>query len=247
MNAEELLQEALERRMDECEAALGHRFTDRKLLSLALTHSSLKDEWTDCNERLEFLGDSVIGLSVSEHLFCTFPRLAEGELTRIKSMVVSRSALADVGKTLDLKRYLRVGKGIRVKRSIPPSLLANAFEALIGAVYLDAGFEPARNLVLGRIEERIAAFVRRRQVRNHKAALQQAAQRIFATIPSYRLVDTTGPEHKKEFVVEARIGERTFQPGHGSTKKQAEQRAAREALKVLKQEHGQDFAAPSVA
>src|SRR5690606_6064780 len=126
------------RKLDALEKAMGPAFGDRGLLALALTHSSLRDPWTHSNERLEYLGDSVLGLAVAEHLFCAFPTDAEGELTRLKSLVVSRQALARVAKALDLKAHLRVGKGIRKRGAIPPSLLANAVEALIGAVYLDA-------------------------------------------------------------------------------------------------------------
>lgn len=231
-----------EAQLDACEKVLGHWFVDRSLLDLALTHSSLKDPWTESNERLEFLGDSVIGLAVSEHLFCTLADLPEGELTRIKSIVVSRSALAKVGKELGLKDFLRVGKGIRKRRAIPPSLVANAVEAVIGAVYLDAGFEVARDLVIAYIDALLANVSRRKDTHNHKAALQHAAQKGFGTTPRYRVMQTDGPDHKREFMIEAIVGERAFPPGRGTTKKQAEQRAARQAMRVLKQEYGADLA-----
>jgi len=231
-----------EQKLRQCEQAIGHRFRDRSLLELALTHSSLRDPWTESNERLEFLGDSVIGLSVSEHLFCAFPEHAEGELTRIKSIVVSRPSLAKLGKQLDLKQFLRVGKGIRKRRTIPPSLIANTVEALVGAVYLDAGYESARSLILGLLEDQLLRVTKRRDVRNYKATLQQSVQKRFGVTPRYRVLEAVGPDHKKEFVVEALIDGTAYAPARGSTKKQAEQRAAREALRALRQEHGSDLA-----
>ncbi|MFH0943951.1 MAG: ribonuclease III [Planctomycetota bacterium] len=238
MSDEKAAKAEREKKLRECQKAIGHRFTDRTLLELALTHSSLKDPWTESNERLEFLGDSVIGLAVSEHLFCTHADYPEGELTRIKSIVVSKSALARVGRTLDIRQFLRVGKGIRKRRSIPPSLIANTVEALVGAVYLDAGFEVARAMVLSHLQELLGKVTKRRDVRNYKAALQQSVQRQFGTTPQYRVLETVGPDHKKEFVIEALVAKRAFPSAKGSTKKQAEQRAAKEALRALKQEHG---------
>ncbi len=229
---------ALERKakLARCEAAIGHEFQDRSLLELALTHSSLKDAWTPSNERLEYLGDSVIGLAVAEHLFLNFPDLQEGELTRIKSVVVSRAGLAKLGRALDLQGYLRVGKGLLSRRALPPSLLANCLEALVGAIYLDAGFEAARARVLEWIDRPIRTAAARRDARNWKAELQHAAQRQLNLTPRYQMLEAVGPDHKKEFAIVAIVGERKFPQGRGSTKKQAEQRAARLALKELKGE-----------
>jgi ribonuclease-3 len=230
-----------ERQLAACEEALGHHFTDRSLLELALTHSSARDPWTESNERLEFLGDAVIGLVVSENLFCENPDETEGELTRLRSLVVSRDALAKVDKANELKPYLRVGKGIRKSRRMPPSMISNAFEALVGALYMDAGYETARTLILEWLEDRIRRASVRRDVTNYKAALQQVAQRLFRQTPTYRLLEAHGPDHRKEFHVEAVVNGRGFPAGRGSTKKQAEQRAARAAMRVLKQEHGDDL------
>ena len=242
MSNEKAEQAEKEKKLRDCEQSIGHKFTDRSLLELALTHSSLRDPWTESNERLEFLGDSVIGLAISEHLFCTHSDYAEGELTRIKSIVVSRTALAKLGKQLELKHFLRVGKGIRTRRTIPPSLIANTVEALVGAVYLDASYETARALVLQHLQELLSSVTKRRDVRNYKAALQQSVQKRFGVTPRYRVLETAGPDHKKEFVVEALIEGKSYAPARGSTKKQAEQRAAREALRALRQEHGSDLA-----
>lgn len=225
-----------EKRLDELEVVLRHRFTKRDLLRLALTHSSLKDEWTQSNERLEFLGDSVLGLAVSNYLFTTFPDLHEGELTKLRSMTVSEPALIALGKRLELGRQLRVGKGIRKGRAVPQSLIANAVEAIVGAVYLDAGFETARDLVVSWMEVEIAKLTAKRIATNYKAALQQLTQRSFARHPVYAVLTELGPDHKKEFVIAVRIGDRQFPSAKGKTKKLAEQRAARLALRVLKKD-----------
>lgn len=234
MTDEDALAKERARKLDALEQKIGHDFVDRTLLELALTHSSLRDPWTESNERLEFLGDSVLGLAVAEHLFVMFPDAAEGEMTRLKSLLVSRDALAKVARALDMKTFLRVGKGIRKRGAIPASLLSNTIEALIGAVYLDAGFEEARAFVLTHFDAQVKALRRRPAERNYKATLQQELQRRFGTTPGYRLLDTVGPDHKKEFIIEAFVGDRIFGSGKGSTKKQAEQRAAREALRELK-------------
>ena len=226
-----------ELRLKNCEQALGHTFVDRSLLELALTHSSLRDPWNESNERLEFLGDAVVGAVVSEYLFCHFPELPEGELTRLKSIVVSRSGLGRIAKDMGIKDYLRVGKGIRKSRSIPISLQSNAMEAIVGAVYLDCGFESCRDLVVSWLEESLQRAARRTDVTNYKAALQQMAQKLYQQTPRYNLLETVGPDHKKEFVIEAVVGKRQFEAATGSTKKQAEQRAARSALRVLKKEN----------
>lgn len=224
-----------------CEDALGYRFTDRSLLQLALTHSSLKDEWTASNERIEFLGDSVLGLAVAEHLFCALPDVPEGVLTRIRSQVVSRDALTDLARQLKLRRFLRVGKGIRKTRTLPPSLLANAVEAVIGAIYLDAGFEVARTHVLDWLGPVLEDAASGQKIKNHKAALQQVTQRMFGCTPTYEVVEACGPDHDKEFVIQVAIKTRTFPAGRGPNKKNAEQRAARIALRDLKREHGSGF------
>lgn len=224
-----------------CEEALGYRFTDRALLQLALTHSSLRDEWTESNERMEFLGDSVLGLAVAEHLFCGHPDLPEGVLTRIRSQVVSRDALTGLARQLKLRRFLRVGRGIRKTRTLPPSLLANAVEAVIGAIYLDAGFETAREHVLQWLGPVLDDAASGQKTKNHKAALQQVTQRLFGCTPCYAVVEASGPDHDKEFMIQVEIEDRTFPAGRGPNKKSAEQRAARIALRDLKREHGAGF------
>jgi ribonuclease III len=230
------LAELREKKLDALEATLGLRFANRDLLRLALTHSSLRDEFTQSNERLEFLGDSVLGLAVAQHLFATFPALHEGELTKLKSMTVSGAALTAIGKRLELVRFLDVGKGVRKGRGVPPSLIANAVEAIVGAVYLDAGFDAVRELVVSWLDAEVRRAAEKRSAINHKAALQQMTQRVFASVPSYAVIEELGPDHKKEFVIAVRIGVREFPQAKGKTKKIAEQRAARLALRELKRD-----------
>jgi ribonuclease III len=236
-----------ELRLERCQKALGYRFTDRSLLELALTHSSLRDPWTESNERLEYLGDAVVGLVVSEQMFCLHPKSQEGELTRLRSMVVSRDSLANVAKELDLRAYLRVGKGMKRGNALPPSLLTNTVEALIGAIYLDAGFESARAVVLSWLESHILKARRKRVLENFKAEFQHLAQVRRGITPTYDLVESVGPDHKKKFTVKARLVEREFPPATGSSKKQAEQRAAKEALKVFRSEASVDGPPPDPA
>lgn len=230
------LEKERDKKITELEGRLNYRFSNRELIRLALTHSSLRDPWTDANERLEFLGDSVIGLAVATHLFNAFPTQTEGDLTRLKSSVVSGAALVEIGKRFAVASYLRVGKGIRKGRGVPQSLIANALEAIVGAIYLDSNFETVRDLIVSWLEEDIKKLGTKRAAANYKAALQQSTQRLFGKHPTYSVLDEVGPDHKKEFVIAARIGDRLFAPAKGKTKKIAEQRAARLALRELKRD-----------
>jgi ribonuclease-3 len=214
----------------ECEAAIGHPFADRHLLEEALTHSSTKARNRPSNERLEFLGDAVLGLVISEYLFKKLPHAPEGELTRIKSSVVSRATLAERAADLKLDAFAHIGKGLRRKGTPPVSILANLFEALIAAVYLDGGIDPARRLILAQLEETIEQVETRRQGQNFKALLQEHAQQARGLTPTYRLLHARGPDHRKEFQVAALLGEKPHGTGSGPSKKEAEQQAARQTL-----------------
>lgn len=218
------------------EQALGHRFTDRQVLITALTHPSLIDVTKVSYERLEFLGDAVLGLVVAEHLYRLFPDADEGELTRIKSSVVSRTALGHLGKRLRLVEHLRMAKGMHQQGPIPRSVIANATEALIGALHCDAGLEKARKFVL----EQLGALIRRsstkRAASNHKSLLQLHTQQLGEGTPTYEVLTTHGPDHERIFEVRALLGTRAFPSARGNSKKQAEQRAAKNALRELKAE-----------
>ncbi len=220
------------------EEALEHKFRRKKLLLEALTHSSVKDEKHPSNERLEFLGDSVLGLIVTEYLFKTFKDLDEGQLTSVKSIVVSRTSLAKVAKEIAIRKYLRVGRGISKNRSIPVSLLADSVEALIGAVYLDGGMRAARRFIVNRFAPLAGKALKSRKSLNYKSRLQYFVQKKFGVTPHYRLLSQEGPEHNKKFKLAATVGRDEYPPGLGNTKKEAGQRAAREALKVLQEKYG---------
>ncbi|MBI4229304.1 MAG: ribonuclease III, partial [Planctomycetes bacterium] len=217
-------------RLTGCEDAIHYKFWDRRLLREALTHSSAKDESHPSNERMEFLGDSVLGLIVCEHLYRTRPAAQEGPLTEIKSAVVSRAALGKRAKEMELERWLIVGKGTGRGGRIPASLHANLFEALICAVYLDAGFEVARLFVLRHLSGVIPAVAESREGVNYKSLLQQWAQRELGVTPGYRVISESGPEHHKTFEVRSMLGAEEGSMGNGRSKKEAEQEAARLTL-----------------
>ncbi len=211
---------------------IHYKFWDRRLLREALTHSSAKDDLHPSNERMEFLGDSVLGLIICEHLYRTRPTAQEGPLTEIKSAVVSRAALGKRAKEMELETWLIVGKGTGRGGRIPASLHANLFEALICAVYLDAGFEVARLFVLKHLEGVIPAITEQREGVNYKSLLQQWAQRELGVTPGYRVISESGPEHHKTFEVRAMLGSEEGSMGNGRSKKEAEQEAARLTLEA---------------
>ena len=220
------------------EERLGHGFENRSLLKQALTHASAAAGTGTDNERLEFLGDSVVSLAVNDHLYRYFTQSAEGTLTVIKSAVVSTSALARRARALELGRLAVLGRGMPRAGSLSDSVLANLFEAVVGALYIDAGFERARDFVMAELASEIEAAADGSGERNHKAALQQLCSRRWNELPRYRVLTATGPDHAKTFKVTAVVGERTFKPATGRTKKEAEQRAAEKALAELEGETG---------
>ncbi len=221
--------------LDAAEALLGHRFEDRELLESALTHASIAEHRLRSNERLEFLGDAILGLVICEELFHRFPKSLEGDLTRIKSVVVSRDTCAHVANRLGLVDHLHLGKGISGAASLPSSLAACALEACIGALYLDAGLEPARAFILEHMTEEITRVADGAHRLNYKSILQQYAQRALAATPHYEVLDEKGPDHAKAFEVAVVVEGRRFPSAWGPSKKSAEQRAAMEALKAMGQ------------
>ncbi len=213
------------------ESRLGHRFDDPDRLVLALTHRSWCAEHPgeQSNERLEFLGDAVLGIVVTDHIFNRFPDLPEGMLAKTRAAVVSSASLALVGDELDLGQSLRLGRGEDVSggRS-KPSILADAVEAVIGAIYTDGGMEPAREFVLGQLGPSIDVAALRPGESDYKTRLQEMAAREGLVAPRYE-VSFTGPEHDKRFHAKVTIGSEVTGHGDGSSKKEAEQRAARDA------------------
>jgi ribonuclease-3 len=216
--------------LEECQKAIDYRFHKPKLLRAALTHTSGADTRLASNERLEFLGDAVLGLVVCDLLFQRFPNYQEGELTKIKSAVVSRRSCARISKHLNLGDYLFMGKGMHTHASVPSNLLADVLESLVAAIYLDGGLDPARTFIerymLPEIEREAAGA----QGGNFKSLLQQEAQRRHGATPHYDLLDEQGPDHHKCFKVAAVIGKHPFAAAWGRNKKEAEQKAAMNAL-----------------
>jgi ribonuclease III len=218
---------------DRAQGIVGHEFADPGLLALALKHASTAENPLASNERLEFLGDAVLGLVVCDLVFRRYPALREGEMTKIKSHVVSRDTCAAIAKQLGLEQLLILGKGMQGGVTLPASLPAAALEAVIGALFLDAGFETAaafiRPLVTGLVDS--AALSGHQQ--NFKSVLQQHAQQTLGGTPQYRILDEQGPDHSKCFKICVEIGGRRFEPCWGQTKKRAEQEAALAALREL--------------
>ncbi len=222
--------------LEECERQLGYVFSDKGLLHAALTHASGADHRLASNERLEFLGDAILGAIVCEQLFHKYPEYLEGDLTKIKSVVVSRQTCAKLSGLLNMERFLILGKGMATHPSIPTSLLADVFESLVAAIYLDGGDDAVQKFLLPRIIPEIELAAEGESASNYKSLLQQLAQREHGTTPSYQLLDEKGPDHSKCFKIAAQIGNNRFQAAWGRNKKEAEQRAARNALSEIKGE-----------
>ncbi len=222
--------------LSRCERRLGYIFHDKQILRSALTHASGAEHRLASNERLEFLGDAILGFIVCEMLFKQFPAYQEGDLTKIKSVVVSRQTCAKISEALGLQEFLILGKGMTTHPTIPPSLLADVFESLVAAMYLDGGDAAVRPFIEAFIGPEVELAAAGELGGNYKSLLQQLAQREFANTPVYHLVDERGPDHSKHFKVAAQVGPRHYQPAWGRNKKEAEQRAACNALSEIKGE-----------
>ena len=212
---------------------LGYTFNDPHLLFTALTHASVADARLDSNERMEFLGDALFGAVVCERLFHDYPDFLEGELTKIKSAVVSRRACAEVSDEMGLTDLLNLGKGIGSRTDLPASLAAAGFEAVVAAIYLDGGHEPMRDFIMRTIGPIIEAIADSDHQHNFKSALQQYAQKHSVELPVYQLLDEKGPDHSKAFEVCVDFAGTRHPSAWGGNKKEAEQRAALNALTRL--------------
>jgi len=216
----------------ECQQVLDYEFQDASLLFEALTHASGANNRLRSNERLEFLGDAILGFIVCDLLFHRYPELLEGDLTQIKSAAVSRSTCAKIGKRMGLSRFLLTGKGMSASR-LPSSLVANAVESIIAAIYLDGGVAPARRFIVEHIVQEVRQIADGEAELNFKSSLQQFAQQKSGIPPAYHLMDESGPDHCKRFKVCAQVGQTRFSAAWGANKKEAEQRAAGNALAEL--------------
>lgn len=219
--------------LESLESRLGHRFRDASLLARALTHASTTDVRKDSNERLEFLGDAVLGLVCCELIYTLFPEYLEGEMTKVKSTVVSRQTCAAIAKDLRLDEHLVLGKGMMGQRTIPQSLAAATLEAIVAAIYLDAGLDAARKFLVPILEPRVHRAANSGHQENFKSVLQQHAQQHHGCSPVYMVLDEKGPDHAKCFEVAVEIDGRRFESCWGASKKQAEQQAALLALSAL--------------
>ena len=219
-----------------CERMLGYEFRDRSLLVRALTHASIARTRLESNERLEFLGDAILGAIVCEELYHSYPEATEGELTRIKSVVVSRATCAELTQELELDRFLLLGRGVDARGEVPMSILAAVLESVVGALYLDGGYDSARRFVLAQIQQQVQQAADSMTGVNFKSLLQQLTQRTLGCTPTYLVLDEQGPDHSKCFQVTAQLADRRFVPAWGPSKKEAEQRAAGNALAELEGE-----------
>jgi len=229
-----------EEAITKCEMALDYTFTNKEILRSALTHASGASTRLESNERLEFLGDAILGLIVCEELFSRFPELLEGDLTKIKSVVVSRRNCANISMSLKLEEFILLGKGMMGRAALPVSLLAAVLESLIAAIYLDSNLDTVRKVVLRLISSTIDEFSQLHTHRNFKSQLQQYAQRELNLTPIYEMLDEQGPDHSKCFEICVRMGPNRYPSAWGPTKKDAEQKAAQNALDALGQSQTND-------
>jgi ribonuclease-3 len=221
-------------RIERCEQRLGYEFRDKQFLEAALTHASGADHRLSSNERLEFLGDAILGLVVCEQLFQQFPEQLEGDLTKLKSIVVSRQTCAKISQALGLREFLVLGKGMTTNPAVPPSVLSDVLESLIAAIYLDGGAVPAKEFILAYFGPEIESAAAGDSGGNYKSLLQQFAQREHGVTPTYHLLDEKGPDHSKCFKISAQIGRDRYAPAWGRSKKESEQRAAHNAICELR-------------
>jgi len=219
--------------LQQIEQTIGYEFSDKKLLAKAFTHSSAVDNRVLSNERLEFLGDSVLALVICQTLFERFPGYLEGDLTKIKSMIVSRGTCAKVSRRLGLQKYLKVGKGMVSSRALSGSLAAGVIETAIGAIFIDGGLEAAHNFIMKVFGSLIDRADAEQAQGNYKSLLQQHAQEKFNVTPVYLLLDEKGPDHNKCFELGVVIDDQHFTSAWGTNKKEAEQKAALNALVEL--------------
>ena len=218
---------------EKAEKILGYTFKNPQILLESLTHASIADNRLNSNERMEFLGDAVLDLIVCEALYLKFPSYLEGDLTKVKSAVVSRRTCAEVSNETGLTDLLIIGKGISNREMMPSSLAAAVYESIVAALYLDGGFDVVKEYVLRTMTPKINDIASNSHQQNYKALLQQHAQQVLGATPMYELMDEKGPDHSKCFEVCVTVDGRRFTSAWGPNKKQAEQKAALLALEEL--------------
>jgi ribonuclease-3 len=230
---------ALPETASDFELKLGYSFQDAGLLARALTHKSFSNENREArapnNERLEFLGDAVLGFVIGEMIYRSFPNLQEGALSKIKAHLVSANMLAQKGRNLEIGRFLRMGAGeARSGGAEKLSLIADAFEAIVAAIYLDGGVVPTEAFVRRVFDAEISGIdIGDLSFHDYKTTLQETAQGLGLPLPDYRVIEESGPDHEKAFVVELLWDGDAFAQGKGASKREAQRKAAKEALKKL--------------
>lgn len=223
--------------MTDLQNKIGYQFKNPALLNEALTHSSYanehKTQHIKYNERLEFLGDSVLSVVVSDYIYKNCPELPEGELTKLRASLVCEKSLYEFAKKIDLGKYLILSKGERNNGGADrPSILSDAFEALIAAIYIDGGLAPASKHILNFVIPAIKNS-KKKKINDYKTTLQEIIQKNPGEKLEYVLVKESGPDHNKHFVVEVHLNSNVIGKGGGRSKKEAEQQAAREALELM--------------
>lgn len=219
----------------ELESKLGYSFTNKQLIIEALTHKSFKKPYN--NERLEFLGDAVLDLIVGEYLFKKFPTSDEGTLSKIRASLVNETGFALLASELDLGKYIYISLAEENNEGRTKlSLLSNAFEAVIGAIYLENGLNVAKDITIKLLEEFYPTIDLQTLSKDYKTALQEFTQAKYGVTPTYEMIGSSGPDHKKEFEIEVLLGDRTLATANGKSKKEAQQKAALIALNILSNE-----------
>lgn len=222
----------------EAEEVIGVKFNEPKLLVTALTHSSYANQHRDAeyNERFEFLGDSILQVCITEFLFLNYKNKTEGELTKIRSLIVCENSLYEIGKSLELGYFLRMSKGEELTGGRERiSLIADAVEALLAAIYLDKGLEFTKDYIIGRFEKIISRAINNDIILDYKTRLQEHLQKNGETSIVYELVKFEGPPHRRKFFTKLIIDEKELAFGEGYSKKESEQNAAKEALRLLEE------------
>jgi ribonuclease-3 len=222
-------------RINELEKSLGYQFKNEKLITEALTHRSYKKDVN--NERLEFLGDAVMDLIVGEYLFHLFPKAEEGTLSKLRAALVNEDSFTRLAKRLDLGKFLYLSPAEENNNGREKSsILSSAFEAVMGAVYLESGFKKAKEVALKLLKEEFPIITPEELLKDYKTTLQEITQAHFGVVPEYRLISASGPDHKKEFEIGVFIQDREYARAKGKSKKTAQQEGARLTIDMLKKE-----------
>lgn len=224
--------------MASAQEILGYAFNDPHQLQTALTHASIADNRLHSNERMEFLGDAILGMIVCEELYRRFPEWCEGDLTKLKSTVVSRRTCAEISDEAGLSELLLLGNGIDLRHELPLSVRAAVYEAIIGALHIDGGESAAKPFILSTVARHIDRYAQSQTHGNYKSALQQFAQKCLNATPRYETLDEQGPDHSKCFEIAVALAGTRYPSAWGPNKKDAEQDAAKLALTILQEQYG---------